>query len=888
MDDGDPSQQDTLDIPRSQARTEVGRSPGSRSRPRTQALFEPGDILSDYVVRRRLGQGGMGEVYEAEHSGSGRRVALKLLRQELGGAEDRARFLREGRLAASISHPNSVYVYGTEEIDGMPVISMELVPGGSLADRVKGDGPMAPALAVDSILEVIAGLEAAVAAGILHRDVKPSNCFVDADGAVKVGDFGLSLSTRASAESHLTLEGSFLGTPAFASPEQVRCEDLDVRSDIYSVGATLYFLITGKAPFHDERIGRVLSQVLQQPPEPPRRLNPTLSRGLERVIQRCLEKRAEARFSDYAALRAALLPHASEAPAPASLGPRAAATLVDVFPVAVFAVLVLSARGISRGSLAWERLTLLEILGAMLYLGILESVWGTTPGKALLGLRVVGPDRQAPGILRGLSRAAIFCFAAALPFLFPSAPSTPDTTRVVVDDFSLMFLVLLLFVSARRRNGFAGLHELASGTRVVAKSSSSRPRLSTSSTQAEVVGETRRRIGPYAVRGTLRKLDRGELVEGYDETLRRRVWIFLSAHVSDSAIAAPHPDRPGRIRWLMGKHDLAECWDAFEAPAGSALLDIARPQPWATVRSWLLELASELGTSIEDGSLPESVSLESIWITSDGRAKLLEFRGSARSAAASTSGLSGTGADFSAVQTFLHSLALGSLGREKSPGDGAAGFLVPLSARSLLHDLSDRRFATRVSLTAALEGEQRKPGVVTTRRRLVHIAFLVMLQALWAAGGWMEIQRVRKLSAQDARLEESRRLYVRAVVELPSHDLPRIPIYFALGTAAAFGVLLAYVFRGGPILRLLGIAVVGVDGFEVSGTRAVLRAAVAWIPAVPALIAFVAVLRGSLTPAVVTLADTGLVVLVACAVGAVLRPERGIQDRIAATFLVPR
>ena len=186
----------------------------------------------------------MGEVYEAEDE-SGRRVALKVLKHGLDDPNDRARFLREGRLAASISHPHTVYVYGTDEIEGVPVIAMEMATGGTLKDRVKEHGPLPPAEAVDVMLDVIAGLEAAAAGGVLHRDVKPSNCFVDSEGRVKVGDFGFSISTLARAERDVTMAGTFLGTPVFASPEQLHADDLDVRSDIYSVGATLYYVLTG-------------------------------------------------------------------------------------------------------------------------------------------------------------------------------------------------------------------------------------------------------------------------------------------------------------------------------------------------------------------------------------------------------------------------------------------------------------------------------------------------------------------------------------------------------------------------------------------------------------------------------------------------------------------
>ena len=179
-------------------------------------LPKPGMQFGAYRIERELGRGGMGAVYEAEHLETGRRVALKVLGHQLDSPEAQARFLREGRLAASINHPNSVYVFGTETIEGTPAIAMELVAGGTLQDRVQRQGKLPVGEAVDAILQVIAGLEAAQAIGILHRDIKPANCFQDAQGTVKIGDFGLSISTAPRAEANLTLQGTFLGTPAFS------------------------------------------------------------------------------------------------------------------------------------------------------------------------------------------------------------------------------------------------------------------------------------------------------------------------------------------------------------------------------------------------------------------------------------------------------------------------------------------------------------------------------------------------------------------------------------------------------------------------------------------------------------------------------------------------
>ena len=149
-----------------------------------------GQNFGHFAIIRTLGKGGMGVVYEAQDLDSGRQVALKVLSQALESPKARKRFFHEGQLAASINHPNCVYIFGTEEIDGISVISMELASGGTLQEMVKERGPLPAPKAVDAILQVIAGLEAAASVGVLHRDVKPANCFVSADGTIKVGDFG--------------------------------------------------------------------------------------------------------------------------------------------------------------------------------------------------------------------------------------------------------------------------------------------------------------------------------------------------------------------------------------------------------------------------------------------------------------------------------------------------------------------------------------------------------------------------------------------------------------------------------------------------------------------------------------------------------------------------
>jgi len=181
----------------------------------------PADTVGPYRLLRPIGSGGMGTVYEAEEAASGRHVALKLLDGDAAESpEAMRRFRQEGRLMSQLAHPNCVFVLAADEDAGRPYIVMELMPGTTLKELVAEHGPLPPEEAVAKILDVIDGLQEAHRLGVIHRDVKPSNCFLAPDGRVKIGDFGLA--KQLLCDAHLTQSGTFLGTPLFASPEQIR------------------------------------------------------------------------------------------------------------------------------------------------------------------------------------------------------------------------------------------------------------------------------------------------------------------------------------------------------------------------------------------------------------------------------------------------------------------------------------------------------------------------------------------------------------------------------------------------------------------------------------------------------------------------------------------
>src|SRR5687767_11466610 len=663
------------------------------------AHLADGQSWGPYRIGRLLGRGGMGEVHEAEHTESGRRVALKVLRSRLQTADERARFLREGQLAASVSHPHTVYIFGSEEIAGMPVISMELLPGGTLKDLVVERGPLPPAEAVSAVLDIIGGLDAAQAAGILHRDIKPSNCFVDRDGTVKVGDFGLSVSTLARDVHHELETSGFEGTPQFAPPEQLRGEPLDVRADIYAVGATLYYLVTGQPPFEERELGELVDRVHSAPPKSPRVLRPAMPSGLATVIVRCLSRFHANRPAAYPALAARLRPFSHVGESPASRRSRLLAFVVDIIIVSLpFSIsdaatgdVVINDQSVVPPASPWRWLLY------ALYFFVLEARWGASLGKQLFGLRLSSPG-SAGWVKRVGRRTIVF----HLPWLVVSlllvsfGPIGPTRdirlgenqnlnarqTRNLIETVLTLTLIAGLFVTARRANGWAGLHDLAGGTRVVSRSSArlrSR-RAVPASTLLDAAPATRGpRYGPFIAIPDA--VDRDpHLVVAFDPVLRRKVWIHLvPPHARPIDATRRDLSRTGRLHWLTGRRNGRDNWDAFEAPDGQPLLAALQGSwaPWSTLKSWLLDLSEELVAAARDGSTP-LLRLDRLWVRDDDRLVLLDFPapGVGRDEGA------GMPADLSPVQL------LSAVAERGTPAAGGASALMPLSARTLLHSWS--------------------------------------------------------------------------------------------------------------------------------------------------------------------------------------------------------
>jgi serine/threonine protein kinase len=603
-----------------------------------------------YRLVRFLGAGGMGQVYEAEGVDSGQRVAVKLLAGRLAANPAAVeRFRQEGRVASQISHPHCVFVLGADADPdaGRPYIVMELMPGKTLKELVDGAGPLPPREAILRTLDVIAGLAEAHRAGVIHRDVKPSNCFLTADDRVKVGDFGLSKSLEPMPEQqqNLTRSGDFLGTVLFAAPEQIRGEPVSYESDVYSVAATLFFLLTGRAPHQEVSVTASLAKAVSEEAPPARRFNPQVPRELDRLIARGLAKDRDRRFATLDEFGDALRQLLPELQQPARPRVLVLAYLVDTFllqlliaPAEYLRHLLLPGDPGEGLSYNLAELTWPAVAVTVVYFTLFEGLTGATPGKRLLRLRVCRLGQTAPpGLRAAVVRTVVFNAVWWLMFQVPEwaleglgVYGAPIAVVGFVGG-----LVALLCQLRRTADGWRGVHDLAAGTRAV-----QRPRPVERTRLVSRFPDPLERIVPaatplpaevggFTVRGKLADLpDGGEVWAAEDKGLARRVLVRLLPPGADEPPSDETPPRPARLRVV--EHGWLEwgganrVWVGYAAPAGAPLADVtsvAKPLAWGDARPILEQLADELAADPTVGA----AAVEQVWVEPAGRVQVVPF-----------------------------------------------------------------------------------------------------------------------------------------------------------------------------------------------------------------------------------------------------------------------
>jgi serine/threonine protein kinase len=885
-----------------------------------------GEIVGPYQLVRWLGSGGMGTVWEAVETKTGRRVALKRLSKSM--ACDRSyvqRFVREARLCAQVSHPKVTFIYGSGSEQGQPYIAMELMPGKTLADTVEESGQLETAYAVDCIIDAADGLTAAHKLGLIHRDVKPSNCFLDTDDTIKIGDFGLSKSMLGT-DVNLTQTGTFMGTPSFAAPEQIRGSELDQRTDIYSVGATLFCLLTGRTPFLGDAM-TVTAQIVTEDPPLVSEFNSVVPQGLDRIVAKCMAKEPAKRFQTLDDLKLALIPFASKKDSVfADIGRRLSAFMLDqtlVYAMYAFSILAFSFFVTFRMQMK-EHLTpeemqlrisspefttpimvgggIMLLIISILYYAIGEGIFGRGLGKWLMGLRLVNQEGQRVGFLRAALRAVAVPASFGLTFVYLlfvtfrlGVPQTaPDQLMSFLGSTGIGSLVAAICLSTMRTsNGLLGVHGMMSGTKVIRPYSKS---LNVPVTAPKSAVFKLKKFGPYESRQMMGESKLGEVYHGHDPPLKRDVWIVQQDKGEKPDLNRINVARVSRQRWLEGGETTdGKRWDAYEAICGvpiQTFVGMRNKADWSLYRRVMMEIVDEVRTSIKEQTLPESLSLAVVWLDKDGHAKLLD-----RHLVNEVSG------EDSLISSH-------SSGKIRPVGDATENGVRLVQE---LGNLFNKSGVLPASVQDFLCELNQKPHNASTLD--------------WAHEQLEELSNNLGRISWDTRvgilgatlgLEAVAYLTVSFAIYLVCYYVAPIPNRYRFFTGASLGILLpvlmGYLFRGGPVFRFMGVQVTNSKGRPANGIVSGIRAAISWLPIIAMLGVFILtmllseaqmqktneieIIEGSLAWDLVnnkTVIIGMLIVLLASGLSivtglivAVASPTRGLVDFFLRTRLLPK
>jgi len=676
----------------------------------------------------------------------------------------------------------------------------------------------------------------------------------------------------------------------FSPLEQLRNEPLDFRADVYSVTATLFFLLTGRAPFEGESWVTSVAKAASEPAPDLRRLRPDAPGSLARLVRRGLHADRGRRFQSLDELRLALTREVPARLTSATLGLRVGAWLIDEavlgfrFLVPWDEVLGVGTLANIGGFIAWTAIS-------VTYFALSEGYGGASLGKRILRLRVFrGDGLELAGVKRAAWRALLMAMAFAVPRL-AITPLPATAPRDLIQAFGTMVGLLALAWPMRPTSGFRGLHEWASGTRVVQLPwpeppltfPSLRP-VRESLARPENVPD---HVGPYRIRGLVSRHEGRVFLDATEDALGRHVLISLDANEAPLTAARRELARPARLRWLTAGEGLGGKWDAFLAPAGSPIEHLVSPReplPWAKVRPVLEQLAGELLDAQRDGSLPPELTLDQVRVQEDGRVQLIDWPLSASPRIATP------------LQLVQRVAALLLEGRVPRDGELPRALRAPVPGHAV--PILDRLTGVRdpgpslEAFVADLDATRNAPRAVGTAQKIGYLAVLVVLHSVGLLLMFAPTFLLQSVARQDqSKITNLVGRFWDLQTAGPQSRLWAIGTFLSMPVIfwPAVWVMWAYVFRGGFGYGLTGLRLVRQDGRAPTRLQCAFRILLVWMPLT--LLLLVANFLRSQIEVYHDMADTvtwsAVGLLGVFAYFSVLFPSRSPHDWLAGTWQVP-